>query len=306
MADAPDRAAFGVAQELLLAPGEQRHQRLPHQPRPRAKSGTSGGLANLFQGHIQLAVVAAVDAVAHERPQFLGMLPGVLDGQVGDAAARIQPVRRHDRAGGADVDAGAAVPQWSPPARWPARQSPRRSRPGRTSSRLRGSAPACGGRASPGRCARPVPLQHRRRVCKDAMAEGADRFADALGSASAGGNAAPCDSPGPARKARRSPPAAAPGARTRSPASLRACGGKVVHACGNHACRARHQFRGAGAAHSVACHVGHLAVKTVSQPREQPGFGARKIDAGHADLGKSELAGPVPDLGQKGPSPDRR
>jgi tRNA threonylcarbamoyladenosine biosynthesis protein TsaE len=39
-------------------------------------------------------------------------------------------------------------------------------------------------------------------------------------------------------------------------------------------------------------------MKTVSQPREQPGFGRRKIDAGHADLGKSEFAGPVPHLRQ--------
>lgn len=40
-------------------------------------------------------------------------------------------------------------------------------------------------------------------------------------------------------------------------------------------------------------------MKTVSQPGEQAGFRARKIDAGHADLGKSELARPVPDLGDQ-------
>ena len=40
-------------------------------------------------------------------------------------------------------------------------------------------------------------------------------------------------------------------------------------------------------------------MKTVSQPGEQPGFGGGKVDAGHADLGKSELAGPVADLGQQ-------
>ena len=37
-------------------------------------------------------------------------------------------------------------------------------------------------------------------------------------------------------------------------------------------------------------------METVSQPRKQTGLGARKVDAGHADLGKSELARPVPDL----------
>jgi tRNA threonylcarbamoyladenosine biosynthesis protein TsaE len=40
-------------------------------------------------------------------------------------------------------------------------------------------------------------------------------------------------------------------------------------------------------------------MKAVSQPREQPGFGRRQIDVGHADLGKSQLAGPVADLGQQ-------
>jgi tRNA threonylcarbamoyladenosine biosynthesis protein TsaE len=40
-------------------------------------------------------------------------------------------------------------------------------------------------------------------------------------------------------------------------------------------------------------------METVSQPREQSGLGARKIDAGHADLGKSELAGPFPDPGHQ-------
>lgn len=33
-------------------------------------------------------------------------------------------------------------------------------------------------------------------------------------------------------------------------------------------------------------------MKTVLQPREQPGFRAGKVDAGHADLGESELARP--------------
>ncbi|NKE65247.1 tRNA (adenosine(37)-N6)-threonylcarbamoyltransferase complex ATPase subunit type 1 TsaE [Ramlibacter sp. RBP-2] len=43
-------------------------------------------------------------------------------------------------------------------------------------------------------------------------------------------------------------------------------------------------------------HVGHLAVKTVGQPRQQAGFRRRKVDTGNADLGKSELTGPRPDF----------
>ncbi len=37
-------------------------------------------------------------------------------------------------------------------------------------------------------------------------------------------------------------------------------------------------------------------MKTVGQPGRQPGLGRRKIHTGHADLGKSQLTGPFPDL----------
>jgi tRNA threonylcarbamoyladenosine biosynthesis protein TsaE len=40
-------------------------------------------------------------------------------------------------------------------------------------------------------------------------------------------------------------------------------------------------------------------VKSVGKPREQPGFRTRKIDAGHADLGESELARPLPYPGEQ-------
>jgi tRNA threonylcarbamoyladenosine biosynthesis protein TsaE len=40
-------------------------------------------------------------------------------------------------------------------------------------------------------------------------------------------------------------------------------------------------------------------MKAVSQPGEQTGLGGRKIDAGHADLGKSELERPRPDAGHQ-------
>jgi hypothetical protein len=56
----------------------------------------------------ELAVVAAVDAVAQQRPQRLGMRALELDGQVGNAAPRVEPIGRDDGAGRAGVDAGAA------------------------------------------------------------------------------------------------------------------------------------------------------------------------------------------------------
>lgn len=49
----------------------------------------------------------------------------------------------------------------------------------------------------------------------------------------------------------------------------------------------------------MGCHVVHLAVETVSQPGKQARFGAGEIHPRHADLGKSQLAGPLPDPGQQ-------
>ena len=57
----------------------------------------------------ELAVVAAVDAVAYRLAKFFRDTALVFDGEVADAAARIQPVRRGDGAGRAHVDAGGAT-----------------------------------------------------------------------------------------------------------------------------------------------------------------------------------------------------
>jgi tRNA threonylcarbamoyladenosine biosynthesis protein TsaE len=46
-------------------------------------------------------------------------------------------------------------------------------------------------------------------------------------------------------------------------------------------------------------HVVHFAVETVGKPGEETGFGCRKVDTGHPDLGKSELARPFPQLGER-------
>lgn len=44
----------------------------------------------------------------------------------------------------------------------------------------------------------------------------------------------------------------------------------------------------------MALHVGHLAVEAGREPVGQPWFGMGQVDAGHADLGKSELMPPIP------------
>ena len=54
------------------------------------------------------AVVAAIDAIADRGAELVRDRPLVLDGEIGDAAPRIEPVGRGKRVGRADVEAGAA------------------------------------------------------------------------------------------------------------------------------------------------------------------------------------------------------
>ena len=68
-----------------------------------------GGLRVLVPRADGEAVVAAVDPVAHQRPQLARDRALVLDGQVADAAPRIEPVGRREGVGRADVEAAAAA-----------------------------------------------------------------------------------------------------------------------------------------------------------------------------------------------------
>src|SRR3546814_9719074 len=54
------------------------------------------------------AVVAAVDAVAHGRAQRARNVPLVLDGEVGDAASGVEPVRADEGLRRTDVQAAPA------------------------------------------------------------------------------------------------------------------------------------------------------------------------------------------------------
>src|SRR5690242_5112992 len=60
------------------------------------------------RAHI-LTDVAPEQPVAHERALACGELPAALDRQVGDAAAGIEDMRRHERGGGARVETGSAA-----------------------------------------------------------------------------------------------------------------------------------------------------------------------------------------------------
>ena len=82
------------------------------EPVPRLEIRMRGGARELVPRAHELAVVASVDAVAHHAPQLRRNRAVQLDGEIGDAAPRIELLRRGDRAGGAGGytrRAGAAV-----------------------------------------------------------------------------------------------------------------------------------------------------------------------------------------------------
>src|SRR6185436_2793857 len=110
VAAATDRRTAQALVEVGLAPGEKRHQRRPVQAIPDFEVLFPGRLREAVPGTDHLAVVAAVDAIADQRPQLLGNGALVLDGEVRDAAPRVELVRTADRLRRADVDAALAAP----------------------------------------------------------------------------------------------------------------------------------------------------------------------------------------------------
>src|SRR3989344_8470312 len=74
----------------------------------RSEIGFGSRLRETVPRADQLAVIATIDAVADQGAQLLGDRAVQLDSEIGDAAARIQLVRRNDGAGRADVETGMA------------------------------------------------------------------------------------------------------------------------------------------------------------------------------------------------------
>ena len=56
----------------------------------------------------QLAIITAEDAIAHQRAQFLWDRPAIFDGEIRDAASRVETIRADDGLGRTDFDAGIA------------------------------------------------------------------------------------------------------------------------------------------------------------------------------------------------------
>ena len=182
MPDAAYGAAFGESQKRFLGPAEQGHQLLPCQALALVKVRQGAALRELVPGANQLAVVAAINAVAHQRPELQRNGSGVFYGQVGNAAPGIELVRRNDGPRGADIDAGAAGAAVRRH-RGAGRQSQvhidfteeeHRARLAVEQQRVL-AAPALAAAGSQ------LSLQHRRRVGEGAMAQFFDMRGDPLG-----------------------------------------------------------------------------------------------------------------------------
>ena len=109
MADAVDGAAAQAIVKIVGAPAEQFGEHCIVKTVTHGKVRLAAGLRKTVPRADQLAIIAAVDTIADQRPQFLGNTAVVFDGQVGNAAPCIEPVRRHDRLRRTDVNAFRAT-----------------------------------------------------------------------------------------------------------------------------------------------------------------------------------------------------
>src|SRR5213075_953260 len=108
VADAPDGRAAQTIVEIFLRPREELDQRRAIQAVAHLEVRLGRLLRKSVPRADDLAIVAAVDAVADEWAQLFRNRALVLDGEVGDATARIERVGAGDCLCRTDVDAAAA------------------------------------------------------------------------------------------------------------------------------------------------------------------------------------------------------
>src|SRR5258706_10607205 len=104
VADAPDRRALQALLELGLAPAEELDQARAIKAVAHLEIVLRADPGEAVPRADELAVVAAVDAIADQRPQLLRDCALVLDGEVRDAATRVELVGTADRLRRADLD----------------------------------------------------------------------------------------------------------------------------------------------------------------------------------------------------------
>ncbi|MCY1366775.1 hypothetical protein D9M69_536810 [compost metagenome] len=224
----------------------------------------------------------------------------MLDGQVGDAAARIEPVGRDDGARGADVEAAVAIAAVARFGRIGRQrdidqdlaQEEHRAAVAVEQQRML-AAPAESALAGQRH------FHHRRRIGKDAVAELADLGLDPAGQLLqtaaqdlvivAAARVQRHHRDGRIAQPRQFAPA--PVGRARRGLG----GGDIGHARHDGAYRARHQFGRPGAPQAVVRHIIHVAVVTLLQPCQKPRLGVAKIDVGDAHRRKTQRGTPCAD-----------
>ena len=87
--------ANSARKRRVVEPG-QFGERRRAQRRARRKLRLAAGVREFVPRADRQAIVAAVDAVAHQRPQLARDRALVLDGEIGDAAPRIEPIGRRE------------------------------------------------------------------------------------------------------------------------------------------------------------------------------------------------------------------
>ena len=105
------RAAAGFFQKLRLAPREHLDERRAIEAMPHGEVFLGGGAGELVPRTHQLAIVAAIDAIADGAAQLQRNRARELDGEIGDAAPRIESIGGDDGAGGAGRQQALQVPQ---------------------------------------------------------------------------------------------------------------------------------------------------------------------------------------------------
>src|SRR5882724_9029380 len=183
VADAPDGRAAQALVEIGLRPGEKLDQRCLVEAVTDLEIGLGRRLRKSVPRADELAIVAAVDAVADQRAQLFGDRALVLDREVGDAAARVELVGADDGLRRADVDAAAAGAAMLLDRRIDGQRQVAvdlaEEEPG-TRAVERERVLAAPGDAG---AYRELDLHHRRRVGEDAVAKSPDLLLDALAKA---------------------------------------------------------------------------------------------------------------------------
>jgi tRNA threonylcarbamoyladenosine biosynthesis protein TsaE len=295
MADAANRAAFGDAQKLFFGPVKQGHELLAGQAGAFVEVGQGAALGEFVPGADELAVVAAVNAVADQRAQFERNRPGVLDRQVGNAAPRVEPVRRDDGLRGAHGYAGGATAAvrrdglagGQSQVHVDFAQKKHRARFAVEQQRVL-AAPALSAACSQ------LSFKHRGRIGEDAVAElfdlRGDFFTQRLQAAA---HDLVVVTPPCIHRHNAFGVALQSTELDGLPRVTRGCGSRqVVHARRDDADGAGNQLGRARTLEPVRGHVVHVAMKTRRQPGQQSRLGRRQVNTGDANLRESKLTRP--------------